>query len=459
MKIVKLTAENFMRLVAVEISPQGNAILITGKNGAGKSCLIEAIKSLFRGKKYHPEKPIRDGADHAEIVGETEYFIIKRTFTKAGGDSVTVTNTEGMEASSPQGLLDKFYGEIAFEPMKFYKDGKSVGGRRQQRDMLMKLVGLDFADIDLEIGKVKVLRSAVKTNKETYDFEAGQITVPDDTPDELVSMAELTEKLRAANQLNEKHAETVRHIDVGQKEVEDFTKRLSNSNEAIATLKQQLAFHEQQKANNEKALEEAQVKQEELVKTLEPLIDVTPINTELVLAESTNNQVRGKHQRKELLKKSAGKSREFAELGKKTKALEAKKAERLAAAKMPIDKLSVNEETILYDNIPLAQVNDSMQLRIAVAMSMALNPKLKVILMKGNDLDSASLETVCKLADEKDYQVWIEKVSDDKKNKTGFIIEDGSVVEADKDVGVLEAAEKVMEAAKADKDVLFKDKE
>ena len=123
------------------------------------------------------------------------------------------------------------------------------------------------------------------------------------------------------------------------------------------------------------------------------------------------------------------------------KDLEAKKAKRLAAAKMPIDKLSVNDETILYDNIPLAQVNDSMQLRIAVAISMALNPKLRVILMKGNDLDSESLETVCQLAEEKDYQVWIERVSDDKKNKTGFIIEDGSVVAAN------------------DTETLFKDKE
>ena len=72
MKIIKLTAENFMRLVAVEISPQGNAIMITGKNGAGKSSVMEAIKALFQGKKYHPDKPIRDGADHAEIIGVIE---------------------------------------------------------------------------------------------------------------------------------------------------------------------------------------------------------------------------------------------------------------------------------------------------------------------------------------------------------------------------------------------------
>lgn len=35
MKIVKLQAENIKRLVAVEISPAGNVVEITGKNGQG----------------------------------------------------------------------------------------------------------------------------------------------------------------------------------------------------------------------------------------------------------------------------------------------------------------------------------------------------------------------------------------------------------------------------------------
>jgi hypothetical protein len=36
MKIVKLTAENYKRLSAVEITPDGNTVLITGKNESGK---------------------------------------------------------------------------------------------------------------------------------------------------------------------------------------------------------------------------------------------------------------------------------------------------------------------------------------------------------------------------------------------------------------------------------------
>lgn len=434
-----------MRLVAIEISPQGNAILITGKNAAGKSSVLDAIMAVFCGKKYLPPKPIRDGQDHAEIVVETENYIIKRTFTAAGGGTITVSNAEGMKASSPQGLLDKLVGEIAFEPMEFFKDCRDVKRQRQQRDMLMKLVGLDFADIDQATVDVKNERSAVKTEKDTYEFEAGQIPELQDMPDELISMSKLTEKLTVATQHNSTQAERQVAIDTGQGLLKSHTEKLERSKEAIATLKQQLAFTEEQKVNNEGILEKLQATQEELVGKMEPLIDVAIINQDIEKADSINEQVRSKKQRVELLKKSAGKSKEFAELGQKMKDLDVKKAERLAAVKMPIEKLSVNEETILYDNIPLAQVNVSMQLRIAVAISMALNPKLRVILMKGNDLDSESLETICKLADEKDYQVWIEKVTDDKKNKTGFIIEDGSVVPPDAGDTLFENKDKVQD--------------
>ena len=144
MKIVKLTAENFMRLVAVEITPKGNAIMITGNNAAGKSSVLDAIMAAFCGKKYQPAKPIRNGQDHAEVVVETENFIIKRTFTAKGGGSITVTNAEGMEARSPQALLDKLVGKIAFEPMSFFKDSKKINKQREQRDMLMKLVVLMY---------------------------------------------------------------------------------------------------------------------------------------------------------------------------------------------------------------------------------------------------------------------------------------------------------------------------
>ena len=43
MKILELRAENIKKLVAVEIKPDGNIVEITGKNGAGKTSVLDSI--------------------------------------------------------------------------------------------------------------------------------------------------------------------------------------------------------------------------------------------------------------------------------------------------------------------------------------------------------------------------------------------------------------------------------
>ena len=43
MKIIKLQAENIKKLRAIEISPDGPVVKITGKNAAGKSTVLDSI--------------------------------------------------------------------------------------------------------------------------------------------------------------------------------------------------------------------------------------------------------------------------------------------------------------------------------------------------------------------------------------------------------------------------------
>lgn len=52
MKIVKLTAENIKRLKAVEITPTGALVEVTGKNGQGKSSVLDAIWWALAGAEH-----------------------------------------------------------------------------------------------------------------------------------------------------------------------------------------------------------------------------------------------------------------------------------------------------------------------------------------------------------------------------------------------------------------------
>lgn len=420
-----------MKLVAVEITPDGNTVMITGKNGAGKSCVLDAITAALCGKKALPQKPIRDNEDHAEIRIETENYIVKRTFTKEGGGTLTITNAEGMEAKSPQTLLDKIVGEIAFDPGKFIRLGEDEKGRREQREILMTLVGLDFSDIDEELDKIKEQRSAAKYRKESAEHN---LTPAEDwdsvLPDEAVSVEELTEKLKVANQHNNALGTLAIEIETAKAKTATAEQDISRCKGTILHFQDEIEKEKKSLKLAQQRLSQCVEKQSEVVKQLEPRIDVDAIQAEINQAHQTNSRIEKREQRKTLLAEVETARKEFSELGKKMAEVEGKKAKRLAEAKMPIPGLGVDDSGVVFEGIPFSQTNTAKKLEIAVAISMALNPKLRVIRMDGNSLDSTSLKAIQKMVKDKDYQIWLEVA--DETGEVGIFIEEGKVATINK---------------------------
>jgi len=88
------------------------------------------------------------------------------------------------------------------------------------------------------------------------------------------------------------------------------------------------------------------------------------------------------------------------------------RTDRLAAAKWPIPGLSISEDgSPLYNDIPLSQVSQAEQLRISMALALANEPEIPVVLIRdGSLLDDDSMGLVLQLAEERDAQVWVERV-------------------------------------------------
>jgi len=100
-------------------------------------------------------------------------------------------------------------------------------------------------------------------------------------------------------------------------------------------------------------------------------------------------------------------------------AIDRQKAEGLAAAKMPIDGLSFDNDGVTYQGIPFKQCSAAEQLRVSVAMAMALNPQVRVIRI-------TNMRLIEEMAAANDYQCWVERVSDSAEG-VGIYIEDGRV--------------------------------
>jgi hypothetical protein len=107
-------------------------------------------------------------------------------------------------------------------------------------------------------------------------------------------------------------------------------------------------------------------------------------------------------------------------------AIDTEKSAALAAAKMPVPGLGFDVDGVSFNGTPFVQCSSAEQLRISMAMAMAMNPRVRVIRIKdGSLLDAESMTLVAELALEHDFQVWIERVAD--HGGVGIVIEDGRV--------------------------------
>jgi hypothetical protein len=76
--------------------------------------------------------------------------------------------------------------------------------------------------------------------------------------------------------------------------------------------------------------------------------------------------------------------------------------------------------------VPLVQASAAQKLRVSVALGLAMNPRLKVLLVRDASLlDATSLALVAQMAADADAQVWLERVGDG--DPTAVVIADGQV--------------------------------
>ena len=409
MKILKLTAENFKKLSAVEITPDGNVVVISGKNAAGKSSVLDAIEAALCGGKM-PKKPIKDGEVRGKVeVDMGEYRVTRKFF---GTNSTLTVETIGetkTKVSSPQAFLDQVVGNLSFDPLAFLNKQPA-----EQRNTLMEFLGLDFSYFSRRIETLKSERSEVRKNKERSLHEAESLAFTPNLPPQEIDSGSLLKELNEITIHNQKCQKIATENAVAHQRLSTIEENIAAAKVAIDGWQKKLADLQQQKAQNVAQLSRNAGG-----------IMKNPAEAEAKLKSlsTTNEAIRRNRQKNQAIIRSEGYADDYRTLGDEIKIVENQKAKKLAETVMPVRGLTILADGLAYDGIPLEQVNAAKKLEICVAISMALNPKLKVLRINGNDLDTESLLAIGRLVDNQGYQVWIEKVSDD--NTIGFYIEDG----------------------------------
>ncbi len=422
MKIIELQAENVKRIRAVSIRPDGNVVTISGENGQGKSSCLDAIAYALGGKELHPPEVIRRGEEKAEVVVDLGELVVRRRWTQ-GGTSLTVETKEGAVMKSPQAVLDKLVGTLTFDPLAFLHLKPS-----EQVDTLKKLVGVDTSTIEAAHASLFERRTGVTAKGKELRARFDSMPAPAaDVPDEPVSVdqllneqGQLQQQKTANDQVRAAFQQAVTTYDVASAGVPRTGKEVERLERELAAAKS--AFQEAQRLE-QVALQAKVEARDRAEKLVDP--DVAEVVRKISRADSTNQAVRAKKERAAVELELKTKRAEKDELDKKLEQLAADKSKLLRAAKFPVAGLSFTMNGLTLNDLPLEQASSAEQLRVAVAMSLALNPKLKVVFIRdGSLLDKKSLAMVAEMAAAADAQIWLEVVG---TGVVGIEIVDGSV--------------------------------
>jgi DNA repair exonuclease SbcCD ATPase subunit len=423
-RITQLKAENVKRLSAVSITPEGNLVVIGGENGAGKSSVLDSIMYALAGKTALPAEPIRQGQKCGRIVVELDgekKLTVERRLTPSGG-TLEVKSADGAKFSSPQAMLDALCGRIAFDPLEFTRQRPE-----KQAETLRTLVGLDFTEMNRLRQKLYDERTEINKQAKSLAAHIESIRVPDGTPAEEILIAELIEELKQRQQQNADADAKRRDAVEAKVSAQRLKTQIDTLEEKIRQAQIQLS-----RLKDEFATAVANGERLELEAAKAPAADTTDIEMQIQKADDTNRNVRLLKQRQQL---EAEKDRAEVAAEKLTAAIEkldADKTAAMTAAAWPVPGLGFGEHGITLNGLPFDQASSAEQLRVSVAMGLAMNPQLRILLIRdGSLLDAKSLALVAQMAQASDAQLWVERVGTGAE--CSVVIEDGHVRSETKD--------------------------
>jgi len=407
MRILNLKSNNIKGIRAIDITPKDDMVIISGKNGAGKTSAIDSIwyALLWKAGSKGTPMPIRKGAKYAEVkvtlcedLTEEEIaqgkvpeplFIVTRNWTANDKTYLKVGNGKGLVYTSPQKLLDDFIGFLSVDPRKF----TTMSGK-EHRDILIKLTGFDVSKIEEKIAELRELRTIKGREVKLLSGEREEITI-EDLPEDLISVDSINNELQNALMVNSQIENMSSTKARAKKEIQRLQSDIDSCNAFLETHQVTITDDLKEKLNN---------------------------------SQEINEQVRARERNKVADEKENKAQTEYEEFTQNIKEETAKLEDGLKANwhKIPDQKLSLTETDIAYDGTPYSQIAFSEQLRVAMGIAMAINPKLKVISIADYSLlDDEHKSIIRQLAKEFGFQVWAEEV--DGSGTKGFYIEDGEV--------------------------------
>lgn len=401
-KINELLIENVKRVKAVQFEPSADGLtIIGGRNGQGKTSVLDAIAWALGGNNYKPSIPERDGALvppnlHIEL---SNGLIVER---KGKNSTLKVTDPNGNK--SGQQLLNEFVSTLALDLPKFIN-----GSDKDKADSLLKILGIGdvLSQLDTKENQLYAQRTEVGRIADRKKKAADEMPMYPNVPKEPVSATELIkeqQEILARNGENERK----------RQDAARYERMLAET---------QIAFDEA-KAALQKAEQDCLTAR----KSAEDLHDESTAELEKNLAEieALNIKIRANSTKEAAEIEANNLQQEYDGLTEQIESVREERSKLLDSAELPLQGLSVKDGKLIYNNMLWDGMSGSDQLKVATAIVRKLNPQCGFVLM--DKLEQMDLETLREFGawlKQEGLQVIATRVS--TGDECSIIIEDGMV--------------------------------
>lgn len=407
--INELQVENLKRVKAVKLEPSASGLtVIGGKNGQGKTSVLDAIAWALGGENFRPTNPKRDGAltpPNLHVV-LSNGIIVER---KGVNGSLKVIDPTGKK--SGQRLLDEFISKLALNLPAFLHASEA-----EKSKALLQIIGVGdkLMEMDRKEEQLYNQRKEVGRIADRKKKAAEEMPFYPNMPAKPVSVSDLLKEqqdILARNGENDRKRRNAREMQ------ERFMRAESNYKAAMEALKAAEDTLRKARADAEVAAKSAQDLQDESTAELEE---------NLRNVEVMNEKIRANAAKEGAELEANNLQQEYEGLTEQIESVRSDRADLLKEADLPLPGLSVQDGQLLYKGEPWDGMSGAEQLKVAVAIIRKLNPECGFVLMdKLEQMDTDTLREFGKWLEEEGLQVIATRVS--TGDECSIIIEDGMV--------------------------------
>lgn len=470
MRVTRLTIKELFGITELELD--GSSVELTGKNGAGKSSVIDAVRYALTNQSER-DLVIRKGASEGEVIIETDTgHKIDRKKRDGKADYKRITEN-GKDINSPEAFLRELFTPMQLDPVAFIDMP-----RQEQNRMILDLIEFpwDLNWIQQQFGEIptgvdytqNILQVLEQIQSEKGDyFQARQEInrkirhqldfinqIAQDIPDgyqagyweqydtatkhkQLAEMKQRNNVIERARLFKDQYDNKIRGlqaerevvVSVASREISARDKELTAK---IERLRAEIIASEKELEGLNAVLEDkialAEAKYNEGVAKLDgdmntaavyatqELVDVTGLQDEIELAESMKKHLNEYKRMQNMQAEIEGLRVDAQELTNKIELARELPGIILKQADIPVEGLSVENGVPLINGMPVSNLSDGEKLSLCVDITISKPNALQLILVDGVErLSDANREMLYKKCKDKGLQFVATRTTNDEE--------------------------------------------